>query len=72
MKIIKTRSGETYYIFGVSFRDPIEDYIEFRQLFKNKRLYGREISYEVQLDVQRSAIILGLAFVALVIIGNLT
>lgn len=71
MKIIKTRNGETYYIFGASFRDPIEDYIEFRQLFKNKRLYGREISYEVQLDIKRTAIILGLVFITLVIFGSL-
>jgi len=53
MKIIKTQDGKIFYIFGAYFKDPIKDYIEFKQLFRNRRIYSREISEEFEIDLKR-------------------
>jgi len=59
MKIIKTQAGKTYYVFGAHYKDPIKDYIDIRQPFKNVRIYSREISYEVEVSLKRIFIFFG-------------
>lgn len=68
MKIIRTRDNRTVVIFGADHSDPIEDYIDLKGVFSDERIYRANIASEIRISPRRILIVIGLAFVAAMLV----
>jgi len=69
MKIIKTRSGKRYYIFGALHDHAIGNYIEFHTPFQDHRLYKADIASEIRISVKRITVFAVAAVFVLVLLA---